>query len=275
MERIDKIKAIALDLDGTLVGESHHVSEKNKRAVKKAAQKGIKIILASGRPFAGIQKIAEEMELSRLGGYVVGANGGCVVDMKTGNRIGYKTIPTELYQEIDKLVKEWKNVEVLTYDEDSMLIENVNHPHAMSIARGLLIPIQKAENLIMQLKSPVNKFIITGEITDLTLIIAHLKEKFAGRLECIYGGGHFIEIMPYGVSKAEGLKLLMQKLHLSAENLMCIGDSANDIQMFEYAGFPVAMENACKEVKERACFVTGSCKENGVAKAIEYFIGKE
>lgn len=273
MDQLDQIKAIALDLDGTLVGSNHHVSDINKFAVKKAAKYGMNIILASGRPFAGIRNIAKEIELAKFSGFVVGANGACVVDMKTGDKVGYQNIPKNLYLELFEFIHSLDGITLLTYDDESMLIEE-NHPNAHAIAKELLIPMHLVDNLFHYLEQPVNKFILTGEATNLAEAIRLLKEKFKGRLECVYGGGLFIEIMPLGVSKAEGLKLLMYRLNLTAKNLMCIGDSANDLQMFDYAGFSVAMDNACDEIKKRASMITDSCEKNGVASAIEYLFNQ-
>ncbi len=271
MKKSNHIKAIAIDLDGTLVGSTHHVSIENKKTVQLAAESGIHIIIASGRPLAGILAIADEISLREVGGYIIGANGACVVDMNTGEKIVDKLISKQEAKELIQYVKGINRVTILSYDDKSMLIEDLNHPRAIEIAKGLLIPIKKVDNL-EEMKSLANKFILTGEEEDLKKAYPVLKTLFKGKLECIYGGGNFIEVMPPFVSKAEGLKLLMNRLQLSADNLMCIGDSANDILMFEYAGVTVAMENACEEIKTRACYMTSSCDNAGVAKAIKKLV---
>ena len=64
---------------------------------------------------------------------------------------------------------------------------------------------------------------------------------------------------------------LQRTLGLSGEELVACGDGGNDITMIKYAGMGVAMENACEEVKNAADYITDSCDNDGVAKAIERF----
>ena len=78
-----KYKALALDLDGTLINSEKKLSTKNKKAVIEAAQRGVHIILASGRPLFGIEPVAEALELSRVGGYILAYNGGNIIDCKS------------------------------------------------------------------------------------------------------------------------------------------------------------------------------------------------
>lgn len=272
---MENIKAIALDLDGTLVGLDHHVSKANKEAVKRAATAGITIILASGRPFVSVEKIADEIELSQLNGYIIAANGGHIVKMSTGETILQRSITPELCSDVAKFVSGFEGVELYTYDTAGMLIENLDNPHAKGIAEGILVPMKQVPDLLSSLNDAVTKFIVTGEVQTLQSIFEPLKEKFANQLECEYGGGHFIELLPFGVNKAEGLRLLLRKLGLTGVNLMCCGDGENDLQMFAYAAYPVAMENASEHVKKFAKYRTDSCEADGVATLIERVLRKE
>ena len=78
-----KYKALALDLDGTLINSEKKLSTKNKKAVMEAAERGVHIILASGRPLFGIEPVAEALELSRVGGYILAYNGVNIINCKT------------------------------------------------------------------------------------------------------------------------------------------------------------------------------------------------
>ena len=78
-----KYKALALDLDGTLINSEKKLSTQNKKAVMEAAERGVHIILASGRPLFGIEPVAEALELSRVGGYILAYNGGNIINCKT------------------------------------------------------------------------------------------------------------------------------------------------------------------------------------------------
>lgn len=75
-----------------------------------------------------------------------------------------------------------------------------------------------------------------------------------------------------GVSKGSALRFLCQKLNLTSENLMAIGDEENDLSMIKYAGVGVAMGNAVPAVKQVAQVITEDCDHDGVAKIIEKYI---
>ena len=75
-------KAIALDLDGTLTNSEKKVSERNKRALQEAIKRGVSIILASGRPTYGMSEVWEDLELEKLGGYVLSYNGSLCMDIR-------------------------------------------------------------------------------------------------------------------------------------------------------------------------------------------------
>ncbi|MGO3610974.1 MAG: HAD hydrolase family protein, partial [Enterococcus sp.] len=78
--------------------------------------------------------------------------------------------------------------------------------------------------------------------------------------------------MPKGVTKAFGLSVLGERLGIAANEMMALGDEANDLSMITYAGVGVAMENATDGVKSAANFVTGTNQADGVAQAIQKFV---
>ena len=90
-----KYKALAFDLDGTLINSEKKLSTKNKKAVMEAAERGVHIILASGRPLFGIEPVAEALELSRVGGYILAYNGGNIINCKTKEVVYSRNFPPE------------------------------------------------------------------------------------------------------------------------------------------------------------------------------------
>ena len=80
------------------------------------------------------------------------------------------------------------------------------------------------------------------------------------------------EVMPCGTSKGNGVKVLADKYNIPPEEIICVGDSENDISMIQYAGLGIAMGNATEEVKMAADYITDTNENEGVAKAIERFI---
>lgn len=83
---------------------------------------------------------------------------------------------------------------------------------------------------------------------------------------------HFLEIIEGTVNKGVALAALAERLGISRQDVMAIGDSFNDLEMIQYAGVGVAMGNARKEIKQQADIVTLTNEEDGVAEAIEQYV---
>ena len=78
-----KYKLLVLDLDGTLTNNKKEITEHTLRTLIDAQERGVKIVLASGRPTYGIAPIAEKLELKKYGGYILSYNGGEITNWHT------------------------------------------------------------------------------------------------------------------------------------------------------------------------------------------------
>jgi len=267
-----KYKAIALDLDGTLLNSKKEVSNKNKEIIMKAAKAGVKIILASGRPVPGIKKIAKQLHLEEVGGYILAYNGGMIIDCKTGEVVRRETIPEKYYADILRCANKF-NVATLTYDSEGIISNDENNQYVQLESKINNIPIRQVFHLDeeAQLDPPV-KFLCAGDHKVLRNVEAKLNEKFNGTVNVFFSEPFFLEIMPQGIEKASSLEILLGSLGIDRKHLIACGDGFNDIPMMRYAGLSVAMANAQDETKEWADFIAPSNDEDGVAVAIEKFI---
>ena len=93
-------RVLALDIDGTLTNSKKQITEKTKKAVSAAAAKGVKIVIASGRPVQGIRAFAKELELEKKDGYILSFNGGRLISCRTGEIIHDMKLPLEYLPEI-------------------------------------------------------------------------------------------------------------------------------------------------------------------------------
>ena len=120
---MSKFKLLALDLDGTLTDSKKRISGKNREYIRKAQEKGVEIILASGRPVIGIRSIADELDLWKTGGYILAYNGGQIIDCKSGNDLVKQTIPMECVHDICEVIRHY-GVFPLTYNGTGVICEN-------------------------------------------------------------------------------------------------------------------------------------------------------
>ncbi len=267
-----KYKAIALDLDGTLLNSKKEISKRNKEAIKKAAKAGVKIILASGRPIPGVKIIAKQLHLEEVGGYILSYNGGMIIDCKTEEVIRRETIPEKYYADIVHCANKF-DVTTLTYDSVGILTNNAEDEYVQLESRINNIPVKEVFHLEeeAQIEPPV-KFMCVGEYKTLQKVQEKLDEKLKGAINVFFSEPFFMEITPQGIEKASSLEILLNTLGIERQALIACGDGYNDIPMMRYAGLSVAMDNAQEETKEWADYIAPSNDEDGVAVAIEKYI---
>lgn len=272
MESIYRL--LALDLDGTLTDSKKKVSETNKKYIKKAQERGVDIVLASGRPMIGIEPIARELGLFSNGGYIVAYNGGHIMDCLSGTDLVKKTIPVEMFHDIC-VINRIFDVYALTYNKYGVICENDTSKYVKQEGFNNSIPIIKVDNLENELTEPVVKFMVVGEPTELKKAYDYLKMIYADILNIFFSEPYFMEITPFGIEKASALERLCGILDIDRKQLIACGDGLNDIPMLKFAGIAIAMGNAYDETKKYADYISETNEKNGVAEAIKRFILNE
>ncbi len=238
------VRLIALDMDGTLVNHDGEVSVENEKAIQRAREQGIHVILSTGRSLFTCRDISDALGRSS---YIITVNGGEIYDHE------YNLVDsTPLNHEIVKAL--WK----LKIEHD------INF--WTSTTQGLF-----------NSQRPFNKEIDTYnwlkfgfEIQDDEVRQVVMDELLSNTaLEITNSSPTNIEINPAGVNKAAALLKVCKWLNLSMDHVMAVGDSLNDLAMIREAGIGVAMGNAQEVVREEADWVTENNTNHGVAKAID------
>ena len=268
------IKLIAIDMDGTLLNEKKHIDKAQKEAIHEAVEAGIKIVLCTGRPLYGILPFYEELGLSELDseGYVI-LNNGCSIHKTkdwelidqvnfTSDDIDYLYKFSEGYDINFTLVNDYYyfNIDRKPTDE---LITDAGFVFS-NITNISLKEAKNGKHKIIKIMFLGNPNIMANFQKENENI---LKDKYSGVLSQPY----VYEILPKGNNKGTGLKKLAKKLGIKQEEIMAIGDGNNDIEMFEYANYSVAMENGTELAKKAAKYETDSNENDGVAKAIRKY----
>lgn len=263
---------LVLDLDGTLTNSNKEITEPTKKALIEIQEAGKKIVLASGRPTMGITPLAEELELSRFGGYILSFNGARIIQCNTGDIIYNKTLPQDVIAPIYEFVKEYPELGILSYEEDCILSGLPQNEYTQKESFILKAPIKQFDNFPEYLDFPVNKLLIPGDPAVVEKALKQLKAKYHSLLSIYLSEPFFLEVMPQNIDKAHSLQKLLSSIGLTAESMICCGDGYNDVSMIEYAGLGVAMANAQSIVKESADFITRSNDEDGILHVINEFM---
>ena len=268
---MDSIKMLALDLDGTLTNTQKQVTPATKQALFAAMERGVQIVLASGRPPVGIRPVAQELELFRRGGYMLAYNGGEILDCLTGEALYRRAFPQEMIAPVCAFAAEM-GVAILSYDKDGVVSEHPDDSWAKREAEINHIPIKAVQSLPQQLDYPICKLLMTLDPAKMPRVEAEAKRRFAGRIDTVRSADFFLECMPCGVAKDAGLAALAERTGIRREEIMACGDAMNDLSMLRYAGVGVAMANGDPAVRAGADYVTADNDHDGVAKAVEKFI---
>lgn len=262
---------LALDLDGTLTDDNKRITPRTKDALLKAMEKGVEIILASGRPDIGIAPVANELGLYGKGGYILAFNGGRIIDCKSGKILSETVFPREYYSEIISLRERFDGVEVLSYTSEGIIAGSITR-YVNEECRCNACLAEAKENLLAALPQNEVKFLIVGEHEKLVPVRDYLADNFSDKFGAYFSQPFFLEVVPFGIDKANSLKKLLGILGKESSSLMACGDGENDIPMLNVAGLSVAMKNASDIVKKHAAFITKSNNDDGVAYAVEKFI---
>lgn len=265
------IKLIAIDMDGTLLNPQHLVTPGVKAAIKAAQAKGIAVVLATGRPYVGIQRYLQELDMQHEGQYAISYNGALVHKAVDGEPVSEVTLGYDDYRYFEALSREL-GVHFQALDKNALYTANKDiseYTIHEAWLTGIAVKYRSVEEMDPQMTFPKVMMIDKPELLDAA--ITRLPQQAKENYTVLKSSPYFLEILDKRVNKGYGVQALAEILGLQREEVMAIGDQENDIAMLEYAGTGVAMGNAIDSVKAVSQFVTRTNAEDGVAYAIETF----
>ena len=264
-----KYKLLVLDVDGTLLNENKEITQRTQAALLKAQQMGVHVVLASGRPTAGLLPLAHALELNNYGGFILSYNGGQIINVQTGELLFEKRIAPEMIPYLEqKAIK--NNFAIFTYRKDTLITNDPHNHHVIEEAElnGLkIVGVKKFSDAIDF--APCKCVLTSDDEEALTGLENHWTKRLSGVLEAYRTEDYFLEVAPYFINKGNTLGVLMELLKVSTEEVVAIGDGVADVSMIQLAGTGVAMGNARDSVKVCADFTTLPNTMDGVAVAVE------
>jgi len=264
-------KLLVLDLDGTLTNNKKEITEHTLRTLIAAQEKGVKIVLASGRPTYGIAPIAEKLQMKKYGGYILSYNGGEIIDWQTGEMMYENVLEDEVLPYLYQCAKD-NGFAIVTYKDKYVLTE---HPHDEYVQKEAILNVmeaKKVDHFLEAIDFPVPKCLIVGEATRLAELEKEMYNELKDRMGVYRSEPYFLELVPKDIDKAQSLAVLLSKIGATREEMIAVGDGFNDRSMIEFAGLGVAMANAQDVVKQSADYITLSNEEDGVAAVVEKFM---
>ncbi|MBQ7526620.1 MAG: HAD family phosphatase [Bacteroidaceae bacterium] len=264
------IHFLAADLDGTLLTSSKTITPFTQQVLIAAQQRGLTIILASGRPLYSILPYARQLELHEHHGFIIAYNGSLVWDCAEGKAISEQAIPLSIIPELARVVSE--GFRIHGYKGNDIIIQGKPDKWSRYISCANKMQLIEVDDFAEAITDPQHKCIITGPPRRLWHLERRIKRQFEASLDAYRSESFLLEVVPKGIDKAEALSQLLTKLSGKADELLCLGDGFNDLSMMRLAGISCAPRNAKRPVKQAATFITDSNDHDGVAHAVERFL---
>ena len=286
-------KLLFFDIDGTLMGANHFIPESTVIALKKAKEKGNLRFICSGRSAAMLPKKVLDLDFDGLicgAGTYVNLNGELLLDYSLSPEILKRILkwfvgvdfalifegkdaiyhlPLESYRNPD-IIKFFMN---LFSDRQKVITPTNLSEVSVSKFSGLVSPEQwdyamrMAEDIKDVMSLIISKFPNPAEFNDIKT------ENRGDKLNTLYRfpGYGAIEFLPVGHNKYTGIKVVLDKLNISENDVYAFGDSANDFEMLSSLPNSICMGNGNEDIKKISSYITASLDEDGIYKAMEHF----
>lgn len=262
------IKMIAVDLDGTLLNSKHQLSDRNKKAIKKALEQGVQVVIATGKTRYAAEKLIEELALTSPGVYMQGLmiyNG----DGTIRNRV---VMEKNIARHVITFAED-RGFGVLAHSDNRILTRRADEVAEKLAEYGE--PAAESVGALQNIldSTEINKLLLYGQESKIAALRWQLSKQLNGSIHLTRAQVEgILEILPANTSKGKAVMRVMKDLNIPPENVMAIGDGENDIEMLQAVGTSVAIGNAVQPLKDVADQVVASNDEDGVAQAIEMFV---
>jgi len=256
------IKSIFTDVDWTILNHGHNRHEydfKSLDALKKAQKNGVKVFLTTARPYDSLEKTCIFNYFQPDG--LILANGAVVY---VGEELIYNDYmtPKVIKHIIDVCNKEGLCCQLV--DEKDRWLSMHLTKDAIPYFKVYFETIPPIVELQDQKVSGLLVFCQKDRDEELL-------KKFKYPLDAFRFFDYAIDIREHPIYKKEGIRHVLEKLDIDPKDTLALGDDIQDISMFEYCGYSVAMENGVEDAKASAKFITKNIDHHGVKYALKHF----
>lgn len=262
---MNNLKMVVFDVDGTLYDLVHHEIPKScVEALKELKANGYLFVIATGRAHYGLGKALNDLNAD----YILSMNGGVVVDHE-GKVISHHDFTKEDVKRLNQFcAKEeagliWKFLDAMYIYQHPEKVDWLEGQMNSDIGRDPFIDCPQMNRHLRE-DAPQSASVHA----PIEVVQREFKENDS--LSFLRYSQDGFDVVPRGINKSVGLKDLMDYLNLKPEEVACVGDNYNDLEMMETAGTAIAMGNAIPEVKAKADFITTTSDQDGIANALKY-----
>lgn len=265
---MDRIKLIALDIDGTIMDGEYNISPAVQSCIQRAKEKGIKVVLATGRMFRSTLPVAAQLGITTP---LITYQGSLIRETTgEGKILLHHTIESDLAMQIIRELRKF-NVQINVFDLENLFVESESQA-LRDYSKKRYVEYKRVDSFDnFSPLVPTKIITIDNDCERITSIQKTLCEKFRGLLNVTKSSSTYCEFINLNATKGNAILHLAKLWGIDRSQIMAIGDHDNDMEMLEAVGVPIAMGNATQGLKSVASYVTQSVEEDGAALAIEKF----
>ena len=275
----DRIRLLAVDIDGTLLDSKFQISPANQAALHRASGAGVEIVLVTGRRHSFALPIARQLEVPLA---IISSN-GAIIRSLGGELFHRHLLPRQTALALCAHMSEFRSTLVLTFereDRGALVVESLD-----AFTGAISNWMQKNRDFI-ECVQPIEQSLVTdpiqamfcGAVERMQAALAQLRAGAVAsdiqvlRTEYPRRDLAIVDVLARGCSKGAALERWAHHRGYGRHQVMAIGDNYNDVEMLEFAGLPVIMGNASQDLQQNGWARTASNDESGVAAAVEQFI---
>ncbi|SCK28925.1 Cof-type HAD-IIB family hydrolase [Vogesella sp. LIG4] len=259
-------RAIATDLDGTLLDADSRVNARSWQALRRAAAAGCQLIVATGRHHRDVRNIlaaGQDLSIS-----VISSNGARVHAHDDRELYAANLAPALVNKLVQPVLA--GDAEMALYLDEHRLACRYHGPLLAYAGKA-----QQVDSLVDYHGSNVAKIIYHAAPERLAAIEQDILHRFEGQLALVYSQDCYLEVMAAGVSKGSALSLLLAQLGVAAQDCAAFGDAQNDVEMLQLVGYPHRMANASPRLSGQVpqARAIGHHADSAVAGVLELAFG--
>ena len=269
-------RMVVTDLDGTLLNSQKQVSDANAKAIYKLKDQNITFVMATGRSDVMTKAYTKQLKNADI---VIGCDGAVIRNIRTGEILYENHLSSETCHKTFEICKKY-GLQYYVIAKDELVSDDPQNERFL-IHQKFNQTVEEDEEIPMRIVDDLNEYV--KEHIIYKIVVSHNDKNYLDKVaevvkketdaDAIRSGKKVLAVKAMGVSKAEAIKKLAQKLGIWIKDIIAFGDEVNDIEMLTLVGLGIAMENADDVVKEAADQIAGSNDQDGVGKELEKIFG--
>ena len=260
----EKISLVLADVDGTLVTHEKVLTDKSKAAIAKLKDAGIRFAITSGRPPKGMKMVIDPLAIDTP---VAGFNGGLYTKADL-TPIEERKIPVDVAREVVKrIVADGRDAWL--YAGNDWRIHKADAPHVAREQRTVQFAPKVVEDFGEAIGNAVKIVGVSDDQDVIHRCADDIHARFGETVTAALSQPYYLDVTHPKARKGAVVAYLSKELGIPTDEIATIGDSENDVTMFDAGGFAIAMGNADDEVRCKADVVVADCDSEGFAEAIE------